>query len=165
MLVSNIGHVKIEILLFINFTTIYNNIYNNIHYAYISLLGFTSDSLLPWMSVNNPSEINVAAQLEAGVSRLKTFKELVEARKTLVAIMSGRTNISLLNGTLKDGTVSKNSVLAFTRIKSGNPGVLVAVNPTKEVLTVNFGAIGGVAEELTVHLKSADFSINDLQVK
>ena len=79
--------------------------------------------------------------------------------------MHGRTNITLLNGTLGDGTVLKNSVLAFTRIKSGNPGVLVAVNPTKEMLTVNFSAISGVAEELTVHLKSTGFSVDDLQVK
>lgn len=127
--------------------------------------GFTSESIKPWISINNPATTNVAAQLEASESQLKTFRELVATRKTMLTVMLGKTNITVLNATRSDGTILRNSVLAFTRIKSGNPGVLVAVNPSKEELTVNFSAVAGVAEELTVHVKTVDFSSKDLQVK
>lgn len=112
--------------------------------------------------MNNPTETNVAAQLEADDSHLKMFKELVEARKTMVAVMLGKTNITVLNATRTDGSVATNSVLSFTRTKSGNPGVLVAVNPLKEELLVKFP---GVADELTVHAKSTGISSKDLQIK
>lgn len=115
--------------------------------------------------MNNPSEINVAAQLAASDSQLKTFMELVATRKTMVAVMLGKTNITVLNATRQDGSILSNAILAFTRTKSGNPGVLVAVNPSKEDLTVNFSAMPGVAEELTVHVKTFGFSNKDLQVK
>lgn len=128
--------------------------------------GFTSDSIKPWLTFANPLN-NVAAQREAADSHLKVVKELIELRKATVAIMQGKTNITVLNATRADGTVVPNSILAFTRIKSGNPGVLVAVNPSKEELTVNFKTIDGVTEsgELTVGVKTSGFSNKDLPKK
>ncbi|XP_026273591.1 probable maltase [Frankliniella occidentalis] len=128
--------------------------------------GFTSDTIQPWIPIGNSVGINVAAQNLTEESRLKTFKELVLTRKTMVAVLLGKTNISVLNATKADGSTVRNSILAFTRTKSGNPGVLVAVNPTKEKLTVNFeGILGDTVKELTVHVKSYGFSNDDLKVK
>lgn len=128
-------------------------------------LGFTSDSISPWLKGSDPSVIDVDGQLKAEHSTLKTFKELVHIRKTMVAVTSGKTNITVLSAKRNDGTVANNSILAYTRTKSGNPGVLVAVNPSQEELTVDFSFIPGVADELTVHAVTTNFSNKELQVK
>ncbi|KAK3924557.1 Maltase 1 [Frankliniella fusca] len=128
--------------------------------------GFTSDTIQPWISISNSTGLNVASQNLTEESRLKIFKELVLTRKTMVAVLLGKTNISVLNATKEDGSTVLNSIFAFTRTKSGTPGVLVAVNPTREQLIVNFEAIlDGSVKELTVHVKSYGFASTDLKAK
>lgn len=83
----------------------------------------------------------------------------------MVAVTSGKTNITVLNGTRNDGVVATNSILIYTRTKSGSPGVLVAVNPSQDVLNVDFSQIPGVAEELTVHAVTKNFANKELQIK
>ncbi|XP_034250782.1 maltase 1-like [Thrips palmi] len=127
--------------------------------------GFTSDAISPWLKGISPAVTNVEAELKAEHSTLKTFRDLVQIRKTMVAVTAGKTNITVLNATRTDGTLANNSILAYTRTKSGNPGVLVAMNPSREELNVDFGHIPGVANELTVHAVTTNFAHKDLQVK
>jgi hypothetical protein len=51
------------------------------------------------------------------------------------------------------------------RIKSGNPGYLVAFNTADKEVTVSFSKLKYVPEELTVLMKSSNFNITDIQAK
>lgn len=137
----------------------------NMSEFFFLILGFTSDSIAPWLKGNNPEVINVDDELKATHSTLKTFKDLVQIRKTMVAVTAGKTNITVLSAARPDGTVAANSILAYTRTKSGSPGVLVALNPSQEALKVDFSKVPGVAEELTVHAVTKNFANEVLQIK
>jgi hypothetical protein len=51
------------------------------------------------------------------------------------------------------------------RIKSGNPGYLVAFNTADKEVTVSFSELKQVPEELTVLMKSSNFNSADTQAK
>ena len=48
------------------------------------------------------------------------------------------------------------------RLKPGTPGLLVALNPTKENVTADFSHANGLPFELTVHLKSNNYNIPEV---
>lgn len=52
----------------------------------------------------------------------------------------------------------------FNRIKSGNPGYFVAINPTKENVVADFSAYG-LPEKMTVDFVSANFNTTGVALK
>lgn len=107
------------------------------------------------MSWSNSSQIDVIASMlsEAtpspqytDTSLVKLYRDLVKQRKS-PSIMYGSWNTSVINGT----------VFTLTRVKSGNPGILVAFNPSSNNVTVNLNSIDSIPEELTVQLQSSNF--------
>jgi hypothetical protein len=53
----------------------------------------------------------------------------------------------------------------FCRIKSGNPGYLVAFNTADMEVTVSFDKLIHVPEELNVLIKSSNFNISGIKAK
>lgn len=53
----------------------------------------------------------------------------------------------------------------FCRIKSGNPGYLVAFNTADKEVTVSFNKLKHVPEELNVLIKSSNFNISGIKAK
>jgi hypothetical protein len=53
----------------------------------------------------------------------------------------------------------------FCRIKSGNPGYLVAFNTAYKEVTVSFNELKHVPEELNVLIKSSNFNISGIKAK
>jgi hypothetical protein len=53
----------------------------------------------------------------------------------------------------------------FCRIKSGNPGYLVAFNTADEEVTVSFSKLKHVPEELNVLIKSSNFDSTGIKAK
>jgi hypothetical protein len=54
---------------------------------------------------------------------------------------------------------------SFCRIKSGNPGYLVAFNTADKEVTVSFSKLKHVPEELNVSIKSSNFNISGIKAK
>jgi hypothetical protein len=53
----------------------------------------------------------------------------------------------------------------FCRIKSGNPGYLVAFNTADKEVTVSFNKLNHVPEELNVVIKSSSFNSTGIRAK
>ncbi|XP_049776594.1 probable maltase [Schistocerca cancellata] len=87
-------------------------------------------------------------------SHLNLYKDLVKQRES-PSIMYGSCDTSVINGT----------VFVMTRIKSGNPGILVAFNPSSNNVTVNLNSIDNISEELTVQLQSSNFVHDTVRLK
>ncbi|XP_066997088.2 probable maltase [Anabrus simplex] len=106
--------------------------------------GFSEES--PWTSLSsNYEEANVELESKASDSHLSVYKSLVKARSN-PSIMYGEFESAVYNG----------SVYAFTRLKSGNPGYLVAFNPGENDETVSFMNFSNMADDLTVIIRSSN---------
>lgn len=116
--------------------------------------GFSDDDPLYHISKNYET-VNVKAQSETAGSSLSLYKELVEARATP----------SIMYGTREFAVIGNNAVFAFTRIKSGNPGYLVAFNTADEEVTVSFSKLKYVPEDLNVLMKSSNFNSTGIKAK
>lgn len=104
--------------------------------------GFSS-SATPWLPVDpNYAERNVAAQEEDPRSHLSVFRALGEMRQQK-SILYGETTFRT------DG-----EVFAFTRVRKGNPGYLVAVNFGQEEATADLSGMRFMSESGTVHVRS-----------
>lgn len=53
----------------------------------------------------------------------------------------------------------------FSRIKSGNPGYLVAFNTAERDVVANLTVVGNVSGELTVVIRSSNIKNPDIDVK
>ncbi|KAG8223220.1 hypothetical protein J437_LFUL003571 [Ladona fulva] len=97
---------------------------------------------------------NVERQINSVESHCKVFKALVEARKS-PSIMYGSTEAHIVNDT----------VLAYTRVKSGSPGFLVLFNLGDPVTNVDLSPFTDIPDELTVLIRSVGFSDDGVQIK
>ncbi|XP_037028275.1 neutral and basic amino acid transport protein rBAT isoform X2 [Bradysia coprophila] len=68
-----------------------------------------------------------------------------------------RTTPSYMHGSFE--AYANNDIIAYTRLKSGNPGFFVAYNPTEALVTGNFTSISSMPEQLTVHLLSKNYNV------
>lgn len=55
--------------------------------------------------------------------------------------------------------------LFLHRIKSGNPGYFVAYNPTDVGVSSNFANVNGMPDQLTVHLFSKNYDVENISEK
>lgn len=107
--------------------------------------GFTDGPADPWVPINpDYTTINVAAQeKELSGSHLKVYQELTKLRYS----------DSILYG---DTRFFKNeSVLAYTRVKKGNPGYLVAINFGKEEATKDVSGMALMPKTGTVQIRDS----------
>ncbi|XP_044747101.1 neutral and basic amino acid transport protein rBAT isoform X2 [Coccinella septempunctata] len=71
----------------------------------------------------------------------------------------------ILQGEFACKAVANNSVLAFTRLTSGSPAILVAVNPLNETVTVNLEKdMNSISSELTVQFISTNFNESNYKI-
>ena len=101
-----------------------------------------------WLPVNpNYVDVNVEAQEGEGPSHLKVFKQLAKFRHH-DAVLFGETEFKVNSTT---------GVFAFTRIKKGNPGLLVAVNFGDEETTFDAGDFAAMAEKGNLDVAASSF--------
>lgn len=106
--------------------------------------GFTNAEATPWLSINtNRLTVNVAKQEKEESSHLKVYKELTKLRYS-DSILYGNTNY-----------YTNDSVFAYTRVKKGNPGYLVAVNFGKTSTTQDFSNMPLMPKTGTVQLRDS----------
>ncbi|PNF22719.1 hypothetical protein B7P43_G07130 [Cryptotermes secundus] len=117
--------------------------------------GFSDSAAPAYPTSNNYETVNVNSEASMAGSSLSVYKELVEARSTP----------SIMYGTSELAVISNDTVFAFTRIKSGNPGYLVALNTADKEITVSFNKLKHVPEELNVLIKSSNFNISGIRAK
>ncbi|XP_065562925.1 probable maltase [Artemia franciscana] len=97
----------------------------------------------PWLAVNgNYPNVNVAAQDAASESHLKVYRELVKIRE-MASAQYGEISFPYVD----------EEIFSFVRNKSGNPGLLVAVNLGDSNRFINFSG-NGLPETLTLKLKN-----------
>lgn len=103
--------------------------------------GFTSGQ--PWLPVNADfATKNVKAQKEADKSHYQVWKNLAALRHN-DAILFGSTDF-VTNGT----------VFAYSRVKKGNPGYMVAVNFGDEVVETSLTGFPNLPKAGTVYVRS-----------
>lgn len=102
-------------------------------------LGLSERDTISWDNSTGEAELNVISQQENPDSSYSMYHTLIEARKWP----------SILYGTTKTNTFN-NTVFAYTRIKSGNPGFLVVTNIGEETATVDLRQLPSVPNELSV---------------
>ncbi|KAK6642705.1 hypothetical protein RUM43_004207 [Polyplax serrata] len=107
-------------------------------------LGLSGATPFSWRD----DETGVSHQKSAQQSHYKVFEALINARDTQTALY-GNTNLKVLNDT----------VLVLTRINLGNPGFLVAYNPSNNNITVDLSTIDYVPGDLMLHTKSVNNSL------
>ncbi|KAJ6637445.1 4F2 cell-surface antigen heavy chain [Pseudolycoriella hygida] len=92
------------------------------------------------------------------VASLETFRSqnLTSFLNTLEEM---RSTPSYMHGSFEAYTNANDSIIAYTRLKSGNPGFFVAYNPTDALVVGNFTSISSMPEQLTVHLLSKNYNV------
>lgn len=71
----------------------------------------------------------------------------------------------IMRGEFECKTLANKTVLAFTRLTSGSPGILVAVNPSNETIAVNFEKdMNKISNRLTVQFTSSSFNESDYKL-
>jgi len=107
--------------------------------------GFTDGPKDPWLPVNpDYATVNVAEESkELSASHLKVYQELTKLRYS-DSILYGDTRF-----------FSNGSVFAYTRVKKGNPGYLVAVNFGKEEATPDVSGMELVPKTGTVQIRDS----------
>jgi len=77
-----------------------------------------------------------------------------------------RESPSCMHGAFETYTDATNQTIAYSRHKSGNPGFLVVLNPTNNLVFANYSAVENISPEIKVLLLSENFSRNSaLKVK
>merc|ERR1719376_478866 len=113
------------------------------------LAGFSSVD--PWTKLNYPhSQTNVKVESEAKASHLKVFRQLAAFRHH-DAVLFGETEFK------KEG-----DVFGFTRIKKGNPGLLVLVNFGDKAVDFDGQIFGQVPEKGNLEVIASAFDTGDI---
>jgi glycosidase len=109
----------------------------------IIFLGFSSGS--PWLPLNPDfPNVNVNAQLTTtDNSHIKIYRTLSKLRQQ-PSILFGSFNTIVCNGT----------VFAYSRVKKGNPGYVVAVNLGEEVTGIDLSSFPMLPESGLVEARS-----------
>lgn len=106
--------------------------------------GFSSHEDTSALSANY-EEYNVETEERNEDSHLNIYKKLSGKARTARSIMFGTFESTVYNGT----------VYAYTRLKSGNPGYLVAFNPSDYDISANLKeSFKGLADDLKLIVKS-----------
>ncbi|EFA06898.1 amino acid transporter heavy chain SLC3A1 [Tribolium castaneum] len=115
---------------------------------------FNADNITwPLWKVNASSEWDLVTYLLPGTPLVMLESE---NNKELLKI---RNSPSIMRGSFSSHLLNNKTVFAFTRVTAGNPGILVALNPSDNRTVVDFPAhIKGLSEDVTVQLFSANYS-------
>lgn len=84
--------------------------------------------------------------------------------KAFVAVSEKRKSPAFLHGETKTYVMNNTEIFAYTRLKSGNPGLLVAYNSGNKPAEVNFLSIPHMAEEIQVIAHSSNSTIDGVDV-
>lgn len=79
--------------------------------------------------------------------------ELVKIRQ-VPSVMFGATHMDLL---------ANNTIFAYLRVAPGNPGYLVACNPTNQAVDVDFTTMQNVSSEVTIQALSSNYYTDTLE--
>lgn len=71
---------------------------------------------------------------------------------------------SVMFGSCHRQLLANDSVFAYLRVAPGNPGYLVACNPSERLVTVDFTAMHNVSEEVTIQVLSNNYTIPDMKL-
>uniref|UniRef100_A0A0K8TTJ8 alpha-glucosidase n=1 Tax=Tabanus bromius TaxID=304241 RepID=A0A0K8TTJ8_TABBR len=112
----------------------------------------------------NPSAYNIFISILPGVPVYLSDSVLVNNVSDAVIshLETIRSSASYMHGSFD--IYHSTSLVAYSRIKSGNPGYFVILNPTDQYTTGNFTS-GGLPDKMTVDLRSDNFNATDLDVK
>uniref|UniRef100_A0A023EYE6 alpha-glucosidase n=1 Tax=Triatoma infestans TaxID=30076 RepID=A0A023EYE6_TRIIF len=125
-----------------------------------SELGLEPGSIIPWDLSNSNAGFTTANTtwkklpsnyLEANVENEKTQAD--SYYHTFKSLVKERSSPSIIHGTTETAVINS-TVFAFTRLKSGNPGYLVAFNLEPKEKVVNLSNMKHVPDELTVIARS-----------
>jgi solute carrier family 3 protein 2 len=111
----------------------------------------------PLWKINSTSEWDIITYLIPGTPLVTSTtvqnKQLLKMRESP----------SVMRGSFSFHAVKNNTVFAFIRVTAGNPGILVALNPSDNRTVVDFPAnIKAVSEEVTVQLWSENYHEPDM---
>jgi solute carrier family 3 protein 2 len=113
-----------------------------------------------------PSEYNLFIMALPGVpvSSLKIYNWDTEKAKSYFAVFEKiRKSPSYMHGSFD--LYSNSSTIAYTRIKSGNPGYFVILNPTSENITADYKTVANIPPTLTVTTLSNNYKIENVAAK
>ncbi|KAI4469053.1 alpha-amylase family member [Holotrichia oblita] len=82
-------------------------------------------------------------------------------------LLSFRKSPSIMYGSFDTYAVANDSTFAFIRVAPSNPGYIVALNPTEDMVKVNFpqDTKASVQDEVTVQFVSNNYNVTDIEVK
>ncbi|KAF2905863.1 hypothetical protein ILUMI_00304 [Ignelater luminosus] len=101
------------------------------------------------------------------VTMLLPGTTLIDKNATVAKdLLNIRKSASILHGNTTTYLIANNTVFAYGRLTPGNPGYLVALNPTNKTVKVDFPSeISTVSEEVTVQFFSKNYNETDIEIK
>lgn len=84
------------------------------------------------------------------------YKDVISIRETFAEVSRKRETDGFKYGKTKTFVVNNTQVFAYTRLKSGNPGYLVAYNSENQMRTVDFSSISYIGNEVKVIARSSN---------
>ncbi|XP_077300428.1 CD98 heavy chain isoform X2 [Arctopsyche grandis] len=116
------------------------------------------------------SELRFVSMLLPGTPVIAVSKSLMNNNSILLDseyknLLALRALPSMKYGQYHSYLVASDTVFAYTRLKSGNPGFMVIYNPTAEGTRVNMTIVSDVPAELTVNLLSKSYDEKDVFIK
>ncbi|XP_055851196.1 uncharacterized protein LOC129915603 [Episyrphus balteatus] len=111
----------------------------------------------------DPSAYSLFMSMLSGVPIIPANSAAVNlSAATLQHINHIRTSASYMHGDFD--MYRSGDIIAYSRIKSGNPGYIVAFNPSEEVATANFTGVG-LPEKMTMDIFSDNFNVTGIELK
>ncbi|RZC39205.1 neutral and basic amino acid transport protein rBAT [Asbolus verrucosus] len=118
-----------------------------------------SEITWPLWKCHSTEALDIVTYLLPGTPLIKQGTPI---KKELLKI---RNSPSIMRGIFDFRSVNNKTVFAFIRVAAGNPGILVAFNPTDNRVVVDFPeAIEAVTKEVTVQLFSSNYNESGIAV-
>ncbi|XP_076763343.1 CD98 heavy chain [Xylocopa sonorina] len=92
------------------------------------------------------------------------FNDVISAKDSFATLSKARQSLTFLHGETMLKTVN-GSVFVYTRLKSGNPGYLVAFQFGEEPIIVDFSTIPQISEEVSIVAHSPNYIQDDNTIR
>lgn len=128
-------------------------------------------SVAPWPGIDlNGNEVSLRKRMHAEIADSLTLmtmllpatpilkiNDTLSAKEVFATLSEARKNLPFLYGETKTDTLNNGTVFVYTRLKSGNPGYLVAYNSAPYNNTINITALPYVSKEVNVVAHSPNY--------
>ncbi|XP_026478717.1 neutral and basic amino acid transport protein rBAT isoform X2 [Ctenocephalides felis] len=140
---------------------------------YTSLKSLDSETSWPHLhfssqNVEDRSEHNILLMLLPGVPELSK-EQLLGLNNSLVnqskVLLTARQNPSVKYGSFNVQLFANETVVGYSRLKPGNPGLIVLYNTEQDTSTVNLEPLLGKVESVTVMLLSNKYNEEGVTIK